>query len=81
MPRRGSLAVQDAPITLILTKVMLISLLLRIVHLRVVISCIFHIQDEKSSFGLTLTQHDNKIWVQNVQPHGAADQVTIIDTF
>lgn len=32
-------------------------------------------KDQKGSFGLTVTQHDNGIWVQSVQPHGAADQV------
>ncbi|CAF4414764.1 unnamed protein product [Rotaria socialis] len=34
-------------------------------------------KDQKGSFGLTLTQHDDAIWVQSVQPHGAADQQDI----
>ncbi|CAF4656488.1 unnamed protein product [Rotaria sp. Silwood1] len=53
VPRRASMSIQGAPITLILNK------------------------DQKGSFGLTLTQHDDGIWVQSVQPHGAADQQDI----
>ena len=32
-------------------------------------------QDQKGSFGLTVTQRDHAIWIQSVQPHGPADQV------
>ncbi|CAF4436420.1 unnamed protein product, partial [Adineta steineri] len=32
-------------------------------------------KDQKGSFGLTLSQHDNEVWIQSVQPHGPADQV------
>ncbi|CAF2877629.1 unnamed protein product [Rotaria sp. Silwood2] len=53
VPRRSSVSIQGAPITLILNK------------------------DQKGSFGLTLIQHDDGIWVQSVQPHGAADQQDI----
>ncbi|CAF1001759.1 unnamed protein product, partial [Adineta ricciae] len=31
-------------------------------------------KDHRDSFGLTVAQHDNEIWVQSVQPHGPADQ-------
>ncbi|UJR25101.1 hypothetical protein I4U23_006461 [Adineta vaga] len=34
-------------------------------------------KDQKGSFGLTIAQHDNEIWVQSVQPHGPADQQDI----
>ena len=32
-------------------------------------------QDQKGTFGLTLSQHDHGTWVQSVQPHGPADEV------
>ncbi|CAF1198688.1 unnamed protein product [Adineta steineri] len=34
-------------------------------------------KDQKGSFGLTLSQHDNEVWIQSVQPHGPADQQDI----
>jgi len=33
-------------------------------------------KDQKGSFGLTISQHDNATWIQSVQPHGSADQVS-----
>ena len=83
------MAIQGAPITLTLTKV---SFFFHVyyfeyyeyvpidvyIYIYIYVYLCLYSKDQKSSFGLTLIQHDDKVWVQSVQPHGAADQVYII---
>ena len=66
--RRPSISNPGVPTTLILSKVTPLSSLSECLAFSL-------LQDQKGSFGLTVTQRDHAIWIQSVQPHGPADQV------
>lgn len=76
LPRRTSVSTPGAPITLVLNKVK--EDLFSFFFYFYVMGSLFSFQDQKGSFGLTVTQHDHGTWVQSVQPHGPADQVNFL---